>query len=402
MPFMTWIHPLFSLRRACGACMALLLTVLLAPPPAQAARVKDIAHVQGVRANQLIGYGLVVGLDNTGDVGRAELTVQTISSMLSRMNIKIDQRLLMPRNVAAVVVTAEVGAFARSGQRLDVTVSSLGNARSLQGGTLLMTPLSGADGAVYALGQGPLSVGGYEAVGAAGNRVVKNHLNVGRVPQGAMVEQEVGGIDLSKADEVRLNLFEPDFATAVRVARAISALFDPQAPSGQAAAAAAVGIGKPGTGVAKAVDATTIVVRVPPEYQTFVPQFIAALEAVEVERDMVAKIVINERTGTVVMGGSVRVKEVAVAHGDLRVSVDTTLLASQPAPFARQGTTQVVPNSEVQATEGAGQLHVVGASASIGDVVSALNALGVTPRDLIAILQAMKSAGAIDARLEIL
>ena len=374
-------------------------TVALAgtPDDAHAARIKDVAHVHGVRPNQLIGYGIVVGLDGTGDVGRAALTVQTVSSMLSRFSIKIDERLLQPRNVAAVMVTAELPAFAQSGQRVDVTVSSLGNARSLTGGTLLMTPLMGADGRVYALGQGPISTGGYQVNGAGANSLVKNHLNAGRVPNGAMIERSTN-VKLEGKSEIRLVLHEPDFSTAVRVATSISQTFG----GGQASATGGQGAPQPVTGgIARALDPTTIVVEVPESFVDHVPQFIAAIEGLEVERDTVAKIVINERTGTIVLGGRVQVREVAVAHGNLNVNVSTIYNAAQPAPFSDTGRTAVLPDSQVAATEGSMGLHMVGPSASIGEVVSALNAIGVTPRDLIAILQAMKAAGALDAVIEI-
>jgi flagellar P-ring protein precursor FlgI len=390
--------------------------------PAMAARIKDIAHVQGVRDNQLMGYGLVVGLDGTGDVGRAELTVQTISSMLSRNNIKIDKRLLQARNVAAVVITADLPPFANSGQRIDVTVSSLGNARSLQGGTLLMTPLKGVDGKVYALAQGALSVGGYGVEGSSGNAQVKNHLNVGRIPNGALIERSVA-IDLSSREEVRLNLYSPDFTTSVEMARVISEAFterqppEPEPESAPPAEGADASAGaeatppapepikppEPFDGIAVAVDASTVRVQIPEKWREHVPQFIAFVERLEVERDSVARVVINERTGTVVLGGKVRVKEVAIAHGNLNVTISTAFNTSQPAPFTVDGNanTVVTPDERVSAVEQPGQLHLIKGGATIADVVSGLNAIGVTPRDLIAILQAMKAAGALDAQIEI-
>lgn len=399
-----------------GVCLISMAT------PAEAARIKDIAHVQGVRDNQLMGYGLVVGLDGTGDVGRAELTVQTISSMLSRNNIKIDKKLLQARNVAAVVITADLPPFANSGQRIDVTVSSLGNARSLQGGTLLMTPLKGVDGRVYALAQGPLSVGGYGVEGSNGNSQVKNHLNVGRIPNGALIERSVA-IDLSAKEEVRLNLYAPDFTTSVEMARVISDAFTEKKPpepepeatppaEGEGAGAAEapptpepepIQPPEPFDGIAVAVDASTVRVQIPEKWRAHVPQFIAFIERLDVERDSVARVVINERTGTVVLGGKVRVKEVAIAHGNLNVTISTQFNPSQPAPFTVQGNanTVVTPDERVSAVEQPGQLHLVKGGATIADVVSGLNAIGVTPRDLIAILQAMKAAGALDAQIEI-
>ncbi len=386
--------------------------------PAHAARVKDISSVQGVRDNKLMGYGLVVGLDSTGDIGLAALTAQTTASMLTRQGIRIDkQKLLQSRNVAAVMVTATLRPFARSGQKLDVTISSIGNARSLQGGTLLVTPLKGPDGNVYALAQGPLSTGGYQAAGPSGNFRVKNHLNVGRIPDGALVERTIT-VDLSKKKIIRLNLFEPDFVTAVAIAKKISETFpaakeekkeakaaaDPAAASPAAAAKdekkkAPKEEKVPFSGIAAAVDASTIRVEIPEPFQGNVPQFIAFIEGLEVQRDKSARVVINERTGTVVLGGKVRISTVAIAHGNLNVAVSTELSASQPAAFRGGGDTVVLPNAEVSATEGKGQFRVVKEGATIGDVVSALNAVGVSPRDLIAILQAIKAAGALDARL---
>lgn len=399
--------------------------------PAHAARVKDISHVQGVRDNQLMGYGLVVGLDGTGDMGQAELTAQTTASMLTRQGIRVDKRLLMQsRNVAAVMVTATLGPFAQPGQKLDVTISSVGNARSLQGGTLLMTPLKGPDGNVYAVAQGALSTGGYQAAGPSGNFKVKNHLNVGRIPSGALIERAVA-LDLSKKETLRLNLFEPDFVTAVEIARKISEAFPPEkkeeekpeaaeekkaeeGKEGEEKPEAKPGEGeevktvakkdkpkKPFEGIAAAVDASTVRIEIPEAFRAHVPQFIAVIEALEVRRDASARVVINERTGTVVLGGKVRISTVAIAHGNLNVEVSTELSASQPAPFRGGGKTVVLPNADVSATEGKAPLRVVNQGATIGDVVSALNAVGVSPRDLIAILQAIKAAGALDAKLVI-
>ncbi len=359
---------------------------------AEAARIKDIAHVQGARENQLIGYGIVVGLDNTGDTARSALTAQTIASMLGRLNIKIDREDLRTRNVAAVMVTAELPGFARSGQTSDVTVSSLGDARSLKGGTLLMTPLRGVDGEVYAMAQGPLTVGGFDVQGAGANSQQRNHLNVGRIPSGAMIEKSLEE-EWGSRTELLLNLYEADFTTAVEMANAISAEFaDPNVVPDPT---------KPIEGIAKAVDAATIRVSVPDDWQEFAPQFIARIEKLEVTPDTVARVVVNERTGTVVLGGNVKIREVAVAHGNLTLNVSTDYTASQPSAFLGQGETAVVPDSGVQANEERGKLQVIPEGATIGDVVAALNAIGVSPRDLIAILQAIKAAGALDAEIEI-
>jgi flagellar P-ring protein precursor FlgI len=386
----------------------------LLAPEADAARIKDIAYVEGVRDNQLLGYGLVVGLSGTGDYGQAEVTVQSTASMLSRMGIRVDKDKLSSRNVAAVMVTADLPAFARSGQKIDVTVSSIGNARSLQGGQLLVTPLRAADGNVYAVGQGAVSVGGFSARGGAGNSVSKNHVTAGRVPNGALVERDVA-IELTGRTELRLILRQPDFTTAVRIARRISQLYGPGNPAAAAQNNAGQNSGaqnsgaqntgsptdpKPFDGIAQAVDAATVRVTVPDAFADHVPQFISAVETLDVQPNSRARVVVNERTGTVVMGGDVRVREVAVAHGNLRVSISTDYGVSQPNPFG-QGDTQVVPDQDVAAGEETGALKVVEAGATIGDVVGALNALGATPRDLIAILQAIKTSGALDAELVI-
>lgn len=349
---------------------------------AEAARIKDVAHVQGVRANQLMGYGLVVGLQGTGDMGRAELTVQTVSSMLVRQGIRVDKKMLQQQNVAAVMVTAELPPFAAAGQRIDVTVSSMGNARSLQGGTLLMAPLKGADGQVWAVAQGPLTLGGWAADGSFGNSSSKNHVNAGRIPEGALVERTMK-LKLQGKDHIMLHLHQPDFTTAVKMAEAIN-----------------TAIGASGK-VAKAQDATSVRVEIPETMREDVASYIAGIEILEVEPDAIARVIINERTGTVVLGGEVKVRPCAVAHGSLKVTVGTTYEASQPAPVLGQGNTVVTPTEKVDAKEGQGSLKAVAKGANIVEVVAALNALGVTPRDLVAILQAMRAAGALDARLEV-
>lgn len=372
--------------------LAITFAVIISPEDVYAARIKDISHVQGARANQLIGYGIVVGLDNTGDTGQAALTTQTIASMLGRLNIKIDRKDLRTRNVAAVMVTAELPAFARSGQSVDVTISSVGDARSLKGGTLLMTPLRAVDGNVYAMAQGALSVGGFGVQGAGANSRQRNHLNVGRIPDGGMIEKGIEQ-EWGKSQTLLLNLFEADFSTAVEMANVINAAFaDPSVT---------VDPTKPVEGIAQAIDAATIRVEVPADWQEFAPQFIAKVEKLEVTPDTVARVVVNERTGTVVLGGNVRIREVAVAHGNLTLNVSTDYSASQPSAFGGQGNTAVLPDSGVDATEDKTKLQVIPEGATIAEVVSALNAIGVSPRDLIAILQAIKAAGALDAQLEI-
>lgn len=364
------------------ALMASVVWMCVCVTPAWAARIKDIAHIQGVRENQLMGYGLVVGLQGTGDMGRAELTVQTVSSMLIREGIRVDKRMLQQMNVAAVMVTAELPPFAAAGQRIDVTVSSMGNARSLQGGTLLMAPLKAADGQVWAVAQGALTLGGWAVDGNFGNTASKNHVTAGRIPEGALVERTMK-VKLQGKDHVMLHLRQPDFTTAVKMAQAINTAIGSSAQ------------------VAKAQDATSVRVEIPENMREDVASYIAGIEILEVQPDAVARVIINERTGTVVLGGEVKVRPCAVAHGNLKVNVGTSYNASQPAPILGQGQTVVTPQVDVNAKEASGQVKAVPASANIVEVVAALNALGVTPRDLVAILQAMKAAGALDARLEV-
>lgn len=369
------------------------VVLFAAPGIANATRIKDLAYVEGVRDNQLIGYGLIVGLDNTGDYGDSEITMQSIVSMLSRMGIRVDANDVRTRNAAAVMVTATLPPFASSGQTLDVLVSSLGNARSIEGGTLLMTPLMGPDGAVYALAQGAVSVGGYSVSVGRANREEKNHVNAGRIPNGAIVEAGVT-IDLSSLTEINVILDDSDFTTAVRVADAISTQFG----GGQSGSADPTA---PSNGIARALDGSTVVVEIPAPFQgEHVAQFVAAIETLDVQRDTVAKVIVNERTGTVVMGGNTTLGEVAVSHGSIEVRVSTGFDASQPNPLG-EGETRVLPDTDIDVYEDRAQLMLLPESTTIGDVVSALNALGVTSRDLIAILQAIDAAGALNAKLEI-
>jgi flagellar P-ring protein precursor FlgI len=369
------------------ALLAMAGALLGAVPCAAQVRVKDVARVQGVRENSLYGYGLVIGLNGTGDRSRSNpFTPQAIVSMLQRLGISVPVDRLDGKNVAAVIVTAKLPPFARAGLALDVTVSSLGDATTLQGGTLLLTPLQGPDGRVYALAQGPLSVGGFAASGAGGDSVQKNHPTVGRVPGGAVVEREVpmaldpGGLVFS--------LMQPDFTTAVRLARAINE---------------AAGQGGEARDLARAIDASTVLVQVPPAEQPRFIEFIARIESGRLTVDTPARVVINERTGTVIMGSQLRISTVAVSHGSLSISISEEKQVSQPPPLAPRGAqTVVVPRSEVTVREEKSQLALVPEGASIGDVVQALNALGVTPRDLIAIVQAIRQAGALMAELEIM
>jgi flagellar P-ring protein precursor FlgI len=346
------------------------------------ARVKDVARVLGIRDNSLYGYGLVIGLNGTGDKSQANpFTPQAIASMLLRLGISVPVERLDGKNVAAVIVTAKLPPFAKAGSTVDVTVSSLGDSTTLQGGTLLLTPLQGPDGRVYALAQGPLSVGAASASGASGDTVQKNHPTVGRIPNGAVVEREVPNV--LDPTSVTLMLQRPDATTAVRLAAAVNA----------------VGEGD----VARAVDPSTVTVAVPASYQARLMEFIARIETVPVSVDAPARVVINERTGTIIMGSQLRISTVAIAHGNLTIQVKERPEVSQPGPFAPQGAqTVVTPRSSVSVREEKARLMVVGEGPSIGDIVQGLNALGVTPRDLISILQAIRAAGALLAELEIM
>ncbi|MFO0687159.1 MAG: flagellar basal body P-ring protein FlgI [Myxococcota bacterium] len=361
-----------------SACVALVLALCLIPGAAsQAARMKDVASVKGVRANQVIGYGLVVGLRGTGDKQQTQFTVQSLRSMLAKMGVAIDPKLIRIANVAAVMVTAKLPAFARTGSTIDVVVSSMGDASSLKGGTLLMTPLVGGDGQIYAVAQGPLAVGGFSAEGS-GSSVSQNHPTVGTVVGGATVEREVG-YSMVGQNEFEIALHQPDFTTAMRAAARINEEFDGP--------------------VAVARDAGTLDVTLPEAYQKDAVGFMARVEMLEIAPDRAARIILNERTGTVVMGDAVRVATVAVAHGNLTVVVDQMNDVSQPGPFSN-GTTTPVQNSAISTTQDESQLSVIEETLTIGDLVRALNAMGTTPTDLVSIIQAIKAAGALSADVE--
>lgn len=341
-------------------------------------RLKELVDVEGVRDNPLYGYGLVVGLGGTGDSERVLFTSQSVSGMLGRLGIRVDPRDVRSRNVAAVMVTARLPTFTRPGSRLDATVSALGDARSLEGGVLLVTPLSGPDGQVYAVAQGAVQVGGYE-VSAAGSAARKNQLNTGAVPGGATVERAVAPA-FGGGGPLRLSLRRPDFTNASRLAQAITAAL--------------------GEGTARAVDPALVEVTPPPSLQDPV-LLLARLEPLEVNADSRAKVVVSERTGTVVAGAQVRLGPAVISHGGLQIQVDQGLAVSQPPPRSR-GTTVSAPVAQVRATETGSPAVAMAGAASVQDLARALNALGATPRDLIAILQALRAAGALDAELEVL
>jgi flagellar P-ring protein precursor FlgI len=347
---------------------------------AMAARIKDVASIKGVRSNQLVGYGLVVGLDGTGDKQQTRFTIQSLVNMLEDMGIRVDKSKVKVKNVAAVMVTANMPPFSRIGNRLDVLVSSIGDAQSLVGGTLLMTPLKGVDGSVYALAQGPISIGGVGASGGGGS-VTVNHLLAGRIADGASVEKEIP-MSLDGKTSLTMTLSEPDFTTARRVSDAIN-----------------VALGGP---AAKMLDSGTVEIQIPLNRQDNVASFLADIEHLAVAPDAVAKVVVNERTGTVVMGENVRISTVAVSHGNLSISIRESAQVSQPGAFARRGDTVVVPDTDIAIEQEERNLMVVDGGATIGELVGALNAIGVTPRDLISIFQSIKAAGALQAELEII
>lgn len=345
----------------------------------QSTRVKDIATVEGVRPNQLIGYGLVVGLDGSGDSQQTKFTTQSVANMLETYGVSIPADKIKLKNVAAVMVTATLPAFARPGTGIDAEISSLGDARSLQGGMLLQTPLRAANGEVYAVAQGSVSIGGFTA-GSGGSSASKNHPTAGRIPGGAIVERETK-TDIGANDEVRLTLHQSDFTTATRVATAIDC---------------AVGLH-----CARALDAEVVSVNVPPKYEGAVVELIALVESATVTTDTAAKVIVNERTGTVIIGGQARISPVAVSHGALTVEINTTYGVSQPKPLSG-GQTAIVAQPEVKAKEEPASLVSIDGGSTINELVRALNVLKVTPRDLIAILQALKQAGALQAHLEII
>jgi flagellar P-ring protein precursor FlgI len=342
-------------------------------------RLKDVAAIQGEASTPLIGYGLVVGLNKTGDRRQTIFPAQTLAAMLERFGQAVPSGALKVENIAAVMVTAQLGPYAQAGARIDVTAASVGDARSLQGGVLMPTALRGLDGSLVALAQGPLSIGGFGA-GGGGNSVQVNHLTVGRVPSGGLVQisRTTGNWD---ADVVQLALREPDFVSAQRVAAALNQEL--------------------GDGAARVLDAGAVAIQVPPAYRNGIPGLIARIEPLPIELDVAARVVINERTGTVVLGGDVRLGPAAVAHGRLSVRIATQFEVSQPGPFSR-GTTEVVPQTDVEVEEGGSQMVSLDPGATLSDVVRALNLLGATPRDIIAIMQSLKAAGALRADLVIL
>jgi len=369
------------------------------PAAGMAARIKDISSIKGVRPNQLFGYGLVIGLFGSGDKGGSSFTQKGLANMLEHMGINVNPEDIKAKNVAAVIVSATYPPFARIGKKIDVTLSSIGDAKSLLGGTLLLTPLKGVDGKVYGLAQGPVVIGGYAVGGDAGGGVGKNHTTVGRISGGATIEREIP-LSVMDKKELTIILNNPDFNTATRSAQAINSLI--------------------GESIATPIDPGTLSLDIPEKFQDKVVKLIAQIGDIEVVPDSVAKIIVNEKTGTVVVGENVRIQKVAVAHGNLSIQIKETKQVSQPLPFsppgkgaaatqmnggtivAPGGSTVVTPESEVGVAEEDNRLVLIPEGRTIGELVKALNAIGVTPRDLITILQAIKAAGALQGDLEII
>jgi flagellar P-ring protein precursor FlgI len=379
--------------------LIVLLIFVFVPSAGYSARIKDITSIKGIRQNQLLGYGLIIGLNGTGDKGGTKFTIQGLVNMLEHMGVHVDPDEVKVKNVAAVVVSAKLPPFARVGKKIDVTLSSIGDAKSLQGGTLLLTPLKGVDGKVYALAQGPVSIGGYSAGGAAGGGVTKNHPTVGKISGGANIEKEIP-LSIMSQNEMTIMLNNPDFNTADRAAKAINLQI--------------------GENVAKPIDPGTLKFRIPEKFQNNVVNLIAQIGEIQVEPDSIAKVIVNEKTGTVVVGENVRIQKVAVAHGNLSINIKENKNVSQPQPFAPSGegvapqqmqdgtvvapggSTVVTSESQVAVAEENSRLLLIPKGRTIGELVNALNAIGVTPRDLITILQAIKAAGALQGELEII
>ncbi|MGA9175661.1 MAG: flagellar basal body P-ring protein FlgI [Desulfobacterales bacterium] len=379
--------------------LIVLLIFVIVPSAGYSARIKDITSIKGIRQNQLLGYGLIIGLNGTGDKGGTKFTIQGLVNMLEHMGVHVDPDEVKVKNVAAVVVSAKLPPFARIGKKIDVTLSSIGDAKSLQGGTLLLTPLKGVDGKVYALAQGPVSIGGYSAGGAAGGGVTKNHPTVGKISGGANIEKEIP-LSIMSQNEMTIMLNNPDFNTADRAAKAINLRI--------------------GENVAKPIDPGTLKFRIPEKFQNNVVNLIAQIGEIQVEPDSIAKVIVNEKTGTVVVGENVRIQKVAVAHGNLSINIKENKNVSQPQPFAPSGegvapqqmqdgtvvapggSTVVTSESQVAVAEENSRLLLIPKGRTIGELVNALNAIGVTPRDLITILQAIKAAGALQGELEII
>ena len=362
--------------------LALALLTAAANPGNAASRIKDVTNFEGIRDNLLVGYGLVVGLNNTGDtLSDGHFTKQSLLAMLERLGVKPTEAGLSSKNVAAVMITASLPAFARQGSRFDVTVSALGDSASLLGGTLLVSPLLGADGEVYGVAQGQVAVGGFSAGGDA-ETVTKGVPTSARIANGAIVERELN-FDLSSLKTIRISLRNPDLTTARRIAQAMNAFL--------------------GTDAAQPSDPGTVQLRVPRGYENNVVGLLTDLEQLRVEPDQLARIIIDEQSGTIVMGENVRISTVAIAQGSLTIRITETAQVSQPGPFAEVGDTTTVSRTDIQVDEGAdNKLSVVSSGVTLQDLINGLNSLGIGPRDLITILQAVKAAGALQAEIQVM
>ena len=360
----------------------ILILTLIPPTLFSQVRLKDITDIEGCAVLQVIGYGLVVGLDRTGDGTKSQFTIQSIVNMLERFGLSVDPKQIKPKNVGAVIVTAELSPFARPGSRVDVLVSSISDANSLEGGVLLMTPLLGLDGEVYIQAQGPVSIGGMNVAAAGGAAVSENHPLVGRIPGGGFV-LNYSPLQMQNNGKVTFLLRYPDFTTATRIAQTLNAAFEQP--------------------LAVALDAGTVEAKVPGDMVSLNPamDFIAQAENLPVEPDVPARVVINERTGTIVVGSHVRLSQVAVSHGTLSITITPQTTVSQPPPFS-PGTTVIDTTARIEVTTSESHLMVIEETPDVGAVAQALNALGVKPRDVIAIFQALKEAGALQAELVIL
>ncbi len=382
LPRLTAVNAGRALWRAAVAALAVGVVAAALAQPAAASRIKDIADFEGVRENQLVGYGLVVGLNGTGDdLDSAVFTRESLIGMLDRLGVNARNEDLDTDNVAAVMVTAALPGFARQGSGLDVNISALGDAESLLGGTLLVTPMVGADGEVYAVAQGPVAIGGFSAQGQAGS-VTKGVPTSGRIANGAIVEREIG-FQMAAMHTVKISLRNPDFTTARRIADAVNRFLNQPA--------------------AQPLDPGTVRLLVPEAYRNNAVALLTDIEQLPVAPDQIARVVIDEQSGIIVMGENVRISTVAVAQGNLTIRVTETPQVSQPAPFSNTGQTTTVPRTDIEVDEESGnRLAVLPAGISLQELVNSLNALGVGPRDMISILQSIKAAGALQADIEVM
>ncbi|OQC48135.1 MAG: Flagellar P-ring protein precursor [Deltaproteobacteria bacterium ADurb.Bin026] len=370
-------------------CIILIFSVLFSLSFAQhgeAARIKELCYINGVRGNQLVGYGLVIGLQGTGDKANTIFTTQSLANMLEKMGLRVAPNATKVKNVAAVIVTADLPPFGKTGTKIDATVSSIGDSSSLSGGVLLMTPLKGADGEVYAVAQGPLVVGGISAAGQ-GASMQKNHTTVGRIPNGVTIEKEIG-YEYIKAQSIVISLKNPDFTTARRIEERINAIYG---------------------GISYADDGGTISVKIPDRESANPVKFISAIENIDVKADMLAKIVVDEKTGTIVIGHNVRISTVAISQGNISVMVKEDQKVSQPLPFAPGAAggiagaqTVITPETQIRVDEEKGKFRLIEGDVTIKELVNVLNAVGVSTREMISILQTIKAAGALHAELEII